>query len=65
MKIFVNQIEQVLSRPLHLDQFLDEITPKKPYAIAVNGIFIPRTDYSNTPLKDQDSIEIIAPVTGG
>ena len=36
-----------------------------PFAVAVNLQFVPRSQYTHTPLADGDQIEIIAPVTGG
>ncbi len=34
-------------------------------AIARNGEFVPRAQYSNTNLQDGDEIEIVAPMQGG
>ena len=36
-----------------------------PFAAAVNMQFVPNHQYANTPLKADDAIEIIRPVTGG
>lgn len=36
-----------------------------PFAVAVNLQFVPRAQYDQTPLREGDRIEIIAPVTGG
>jgi len=35
------------------------------FATALNGEFIPRSQYASTLVKSGDSIDIVAPVTGG
>lgn len=34
-------------------------------AVAVNGEFVPRSDYQETVLKDGDTVDVVAPVGGG
>ncbi len=34
-------------------------------AVAINGEFIPRSQYANTPLKPGDEIDIVSAVGGG
>lgn len=34
-------------------------------AVAINGAFIPRSDYTTTALKDGQTLEIVAPMQGG
>tara|TARA_B100000446_G_scaffold111138_1_gene103815 strand:- start:1183 stop:1386 length:204 start_codon:yes stop_codon:yes gene_type:complete len=34
-------------------------------AAAINGEFVPRSNYSNTALQDGDKIDIVKPVGGG
>jgi sulfur carrier protein len=65
MKVFVNHIEQELSHVMHVKELLDLLNPKKPFAISINGEFLPKDLYSKTALKDNDQIQIIVPVTGG
>jgi sulfur carrier protein len=38
---------------------------KPPFAAAVNLQFIPNSRYHQTPLRNADRIDLIAPVTGG
>lgn len=35
------------------------------FATALNGEFVPRSQYSSTRLKNGDAVDIVAPVTGG
>ncbi len=36
-----------------------------PVAVAVNGEFVPRSEYSSLIIKDGDLIDIVSPVGGG
>ncbi len=65
MNIFINQLQKELSRSMHLDELLDQLQPKKPFAISINSQFIAKAHYSATMVHENDSIEIISPVTGG
>lgn len=44
---------------------LARVQARPPYAVAVNLQFVPKERYAETPLRDGDEIEVIAPVTGG
>ena len=35
------------------------------FAIAINGEFVPRSNYASTAVKAGDCIDVVAPVTGG
>jgi len=65
MQVFINQKSFHLKDPVSLDQIPDLVQAKKPYAIAVNKVFIPKNDYQKILVKENDSIEIISPITGG
>lgn len=34
-------------------------------AVAVNGDFVPRSEYAQTRLNEGDEVEIVAPIAGG
>ncbi|MCK5385263.1 MAG: sulfur carrier protein ThiS [Alphaproteobacteria bacterium] len=38
---------------------------KKKVAVAINGQFIPRSAYDEHTVKDEDEIDIVAPMQGG
>lgn len=46
-----------------LESNQDQFTP--PFAIAINGEFIPRSQYDCTPLNNGDELDIVSPVGGG
>jgi len=35
------------------------------FAVALNGDFVARTAYAQTPITDGDCLDIVAPVVGG
>ncbi len=37
----------------------------RPFAVEINGIIVPSSDYKDFKVKDNDQIEIIAAVGGG
>ncbi|WP_017444637.1 sulfur carrier protein ThiS [Gayadomonas joobiniege] len=65
MNIFINGNEYQPEQADSLAELLAERQPKTPYAVALNGNFVSRGAYANTPLKDGDCIEILTPVQGG
>ncbi|WP_020559931.1 sulfur carrier protein ThiS [Thiofilum flexile] len=50
-----------------LDQILAEYLENidLPFAVAINGVFVPRQQYTKTTLKQGDSIEVLSPNVGG
>ncbi|CAH9054976.1 hypothetical protein PSECIP111951_02708 [Pseudoalteromonas holothuriae] len=38
---------------------------KEPFAVALNGQFIPRSQCQTTLLSDGDSVELLSPIQGG
>ncbi len=50
----------------NLSDFLNEHAPKdRPFAVEINGIIVPSSDFNNFKLTNNDRIEIIAAVGGG
>ena len=39
--------------------------PQKPFAVAVNTVFVPKTAYADTVLNEADAVDIVRPVVGG
>lgn len=46
-----------------LAQYLENID--LPFAVAINGVFVPRQQYSKIALNQGDSIEVLSPNVGG
>jgi sulfur carrier protein len=68
MKIKINGEEKVLEKELNLNELikaeLDSGEPKG-VAVALNFKIIPKQNWSETILKDNDEIEIVHAVQGG
>ena len=65
MRIIVNQVAYELPSKSMVSDALALINAKPPYAVAVNLNFVPKTQYAQFALNENDQIEVIAPVTGG
>ena len=65
MRIIVNQIEYELPHQSVISDALSLIEAKPPFAVAVNMNFVPKTQYDQFALNENDQIEVITPVTGG
>lgn len=66
IEIIVNGKRTSLSKELNVKETIKELNyTKKGFAVALNGTFIALATYENTIIRDNDSIEILAPVQGG
>jgi sulfur carrier protein len=65
MRVIVNQIEYEIPNQRVIADALSLIGAKPPFAVAVNLNFVPKTQYQQFALNENDQIEVIAPVTGG
>ncbi|MDO4997141.1 MAG: sulfur carrier protein ThiS [Neisseria sp.] len=48
-----------------LADLIAETAPQKPFAAAVNTVFVPKSRYETTLLQENDQVEIVRPVVGG
>lgn len=53
--------------PMGLVEFLEQHQgkPTAPFSVAVNGDFVPRTQYSEVTIQPGDELDIVSPVGGG
>lgn len=65
MKVHINSQAHELPTGATLADVIAVLQPRAPFAAAVNMNFVPNTRYRETPLRDGDRIDVIAPVTGG
>ncbi|MDR2852870.1 MAG: sulfur carrier protein ThiS [Burkholderiaceae bacterium] len=65
MKILINDQPHEFAPAAPLRDALTAIDAKPPFAVALNGVFIPRSEYPARTLTEGDRIEVIRPVTGG
>lgn len=65
MNVFINQVPHEFAANATLADAVKRLQAKPPFAAAVNLQFVPNTQYAQILLKNDDRIDIIAPVTGG
>ena len=65
MNILINQTSVDLPENATVADAVAHLNPKPPYAVAVNLQFVPKAAHATHALRAGDSVEIIAPVTGG
>lgn len=65
MKITLNQQATDLQANATVADALAQNAGQAPFAVAVNTIFVPRTQYAAQTLNEGDKMEVILPVTGG
>ena len=65
MKITLNQQATDLQANATVADALAQMQAKPPFAVAVNTIFVPRTQYAAHMLNEGDKMEVISPVSGG
>ena len=65
MRVMINQVEYLLPEEAKLEHALEALQAQPPFAVAINLQFIPKSNYGQCALAENDQIEIISPVTGG
>ena len=65
MTISINGQLIELANERSLRHYLPPNETGKPFAVAVNGEFVARADYTRIMLEDGDEIDIVQPVGGG
>lgn len=65
--ILINVNQQALQLPLGatVADALAEVQAQPPYAVALNGEFLPRSLYTQQPLQANDQLELVEPMQGG
>jgi len=65
MNILINGQSVTVSDDTSLTQALNQFGASPPFAVAVNGDFVPRSQCDAKILNDGDSIELLSPIQGG
>lgn len=70
MQIQVNgeltQLDPVIEGARSVSSLLEQLGYRgEAFAVALNGDFVARADYSRTTLAEGDALDIVAPVVGG
>ncbi|AMX02855.1 sulfur carrier protein ThiS [Microbulbifer thermotolerans] len=66
MRIFVNGEARIVEGSPDLASLLQQMEYSgETFAVAVNGDFVPRSEYPRTQIQDGDTLDVVAPVVGG
>jgi len=66
IEIIVNGERKTIPNGLNIKETIEAIEHKgEGFALALNGMFVALSTYETTMVRDNDSIEILAPVQGG
>jgi sulfur carrier protein len=66
MRVFVNgEAKEFEKESLSLKELLEELGYKEGFAVALNETFILKSKYDTTLVKNEDRVDIVAPVQGG
>jgi len=66
IEVIVNGIRTKISDEMNVKEVIKELNYKKQgFSLALNGTFVAISTYESTTIRDNDSIEILAPVQGG
>jgi len=66
IKVSVNGEIKEVSEHLNVNELIEELGYRtKGFAVAVNTTFVAINTYANTIIKENDKIDILAPVQGG
>ena len=66
IEIIVNGMRKAVSKEMNVNEIIKELNyTQEGFALALNGTFIAIATYEITMIRDNDSIEILAPVQGG
>jgi len=66
IEVIVNGKRTEISSAMNVKAIIKELKYKqKGFSLALNGTFVALATYENTMVRDNDSIEILAPVQGG
>ena len=65
MEIIYNGAPVQLPDGLDLARALQTLAAQEPFAAAVNGAFVPKSQYAAQPLRPADRVDLLTPVAGG
>ncbi|AHB04061.1 MULTISPECIES: sulfur carrier protein ThiS [Pandoraea] len=65
MDIHINQQTLSVAETATLAEALNAYGAKPPFAAAINGQFVPKTQYTARVLAQGDKIDVVQPVAGG
>lgn len=65
MDIMINGTSLTVEDTLDLRELLQQQGFQGSFALAINGEFVPKSDYASTPLHPGDALDVLTPISGG
>ncbi len=66
IEVIVNGVRTEVSSEMNVKEMVKELNyTREGFSLALNGTFVAISTYETTTIRDNDSIEILAPVQGG
>ncbi|WP_321323460.1 sulfur carrier protein ThiS [Thiomicrorhabdus sp.] len=65
MNIIVNQQTLSFEHKVNMPKVIEEGKFIPPYAVLLNDEFLPKSQYQDTWLKENDKVEIVGAIQGG
>ncbi len=65
MKVFINGNEFETEQGTTLTRLLSNYGAREPFAVALNGRFVPRSQCESVQAQEGDKLELLSPVQGG
>ena len=66
IEVIGNGVRTEVSSEMNVKEIIKELNyTREGFALALNGTFVAISTYESTTIRDNDSIEILAPVQGG
>ncbi|WP_189378969.1 sulfur carrier protein ThiS [Thalassotalea profundi] len=64
MRIMINNIEHLVDNS-ELVEIIKQYGAKAPFAVAINGEFVAKSNYATTQVQPDDLVDIVSPIFGG
>lgn len=65
MDILINGQRITIDAALSLPDLLAQQGFQGSFALAINGDFVPKSEYASTPLNEGDALDVLTPISGG
>ena len=65
MNVWLNNKTITLNSGDSLQVLIGQSAVQEPFAVAVNGQFVPKPTYAGVTLQNDDRIDILSPIQGG
>lgn len=65
IQIYINEVRCQVDPKKNLPQILEVWGATKPYALMINGRFLPNGEHETYQVQDDDQVEVVSAIAGG